>query len=109
LRAGDADVDQLVRAVPRTRGHLRVGGEGLVVLRLRVGVLEVVDQLLDAHGVGGWQPAFAQETAHVAVAGGVDVDREGGERLIAHEVEVVLGHVRVGFAVVIGGRHLRAG
>ena len=50
--------------------------------RLRVVVAEVIDQLLAAHRVGRRALAILDEAAHVAVGRGVDVDREGRDRLL---------------------------
>ena len=50
---------------------------------VRVGEAEVVDQLLDAHRVGRRQRALVEEPADVRVRRGVDVDREGRERIVS--------------------------
>ena len=51
---------------------------------------EVVDQLLDADGVGRRQRALVEEAADVRVRGGVDVDRKGGERIVGDAAKLVL-------------------
>ena len=68
---------------PWAAGDLDVGSEGNVARRRGVGVVEVVHQLLDPHCVGRRQHArLREELAHVGVAGGIDVDREGAEAMI---------------------------
>src|SRR5439155_6356022 len=55
-----------------------------------VAVREVVDHLLQAYRVLRRKHPLAQETADVAVGGGVDVDGEGGERIRRGSEEPVL-------------------
>ena len=73
--------------VPRAGGHLGRHRERRAFRRVRVREAEVVDQLLDAHRVGGWQRAVVEEAADVRVRRGVDVDRERRERIVARRDE----------------------
>ena len=97
------DSEQTVRRVPgagrelavEREGRLpvaRIGREGPSLRVLRDGVLghsgsrvfvrEVVDELLDADGVGRRKGAFAQESPNVRIRRGVHVDREGRQRFL---------------------------
>ena len=83
-RRAQPDAHELALRGPRTPADLDRQREGLARRRHRIAVVEVVDQLLDAHGVGRRQPAFAQEPADIGVRRRVDVDGEGGERRRGH-------------------------
>ena len=65
----------------------------LVVIRRRsVVVVEVVDQFLDPNRIGSRQLVGThQEVTGLAVAGRVDVDREGAERMLGDSFEGVVG------------------
>ena len=68
---------------PRVVGEGRacavdVNAEGISA-RLRVFLVEVVDELLDAHGVGIGTVAVQHEASGYRVRGGIDVHGEGGE------------------------------
>ena len=85
-------MDEFVRAVPRRREHSDVGLERhLGGLRPRVVVGEVVDHLLDAHGVFLRQAAGVQRAPREAVGRGVDVDRERGDGLLRDLLHRVVG------------------
>ena len=85
LAALDADAHEAVLGRPGAAGDFDVGGEGADSCVLssswgRVVVVEVVDQLLDPHGVGRRQRVHLhEELPHVGVGGRVDVDRKGGD------------------------------
>ena len=71
---------------PGAAGDFDVGGEGRFVVRIRAGVVvvEVVDELLDPHGIGRRQLVHLhEELPHVGVGGRVDVDRERGDGVAA--------------------------
>ncbi len=85
-----ADERKPMPRVPRTRRHFGRDRERRVVRRVRVFETEVVDQFLDADGVGRRQLAARKETPHVGVRRGVDVDRERGQRIVGHAPKAVL-------------------
>ena len=98
--APETFVDETVRGLPRTRGHLGSQREGVLAARLGIVVLEIVDELFDANGVLRRTLSHLKKASHVAVGRGVDVDRECREwvqssvleRLVVDGV-VVLGVV----------------
>ena len=63
---------------------------------------EVVEHLLDAHGVLGRQHVLAEKPADVGVAGGVDVDRERRERLAGGSTERIVDDLVVSLGVRLG-------
>ncbi|MCY1298203.1 hypothetical protein D9M70_476770 [compost metagenome] len=78
----DRHMHQPCAAVPRRRGHRhrrleRLGGG----FRARPIIGEVIDHLLDPHGVTLRHLPFHQRAAHEGVGRGVDINREGGDRL----------------------------
>jgi len=70
-----------------------------VAFRLRVVVGEVVDQFFRADRADWGHLLVLQEAADVCVACGVDVDREGGERILLRIEKDVFLDGRVGFGV----------
>jgi hypothetical protein len=88
-----------VAGPPRAGGRIDRHGERLVPLGLRVVVREIVDELLDPHGVPRRPPAGREEAADVGVGGRVDVDRERRERLFADGAEPVFGEAVVALGV----------
>ena len=87
----DADVDQLVAGLPGAGRHDHAGREGPGALgRQRIVVVEVVDQLLDAHGVLLRHHAAIQLAPHEGVGSRVDVDREGRDRVLGDPLDRVL-------------------
>ena len=77
-----ADPEKLVRWRPRADAHLARDGDRIVALRLRIAVLEVVDELLKPHGALRRLPLpLGQITTHRSVARSVDVESECRERL----------------------------
>ena len=78
LLALHAHADDVVAGAEGVGHGLHVDGEGAGVGVLVV-VVEVVDELLDAHrGLGGQAAALEELLAGHRVRGGVDVDGEGG-------------------------------
>jgi hypothetical protein len=77
--------------------------------RQRVIVAEVVDQLFGAHGVLRRQAAGIEHAAHVGIGCGVDVDREGRNRIGGDDVDRVGIDVLIIFAVDVAGHRLRHG
>jgi hypothetical protein len=87
----ERDAQQIVPRVPRRGGKLGRDAQRHVSRRRSgVTVREVVDELLDAHGVLGRQRALIEEAAHVGVRRAIDVDGEGGERCDADGTERIL-------------------
>ena len=82
LAALETDAHQPVLGIPRTAGDFDVGRERVFAARLRIIVFEIIDHLLDAHGVGRRHPAFVQEPADVRVGRRVNVNGKRGERMI---------------------------
>ena len=72
-----------MRRLPRTVGHLNRHGERVVPLRRLVGIREVVDHLLEPHRVGWRELAQGQVLADDRIAGRIDVDAEGRQRVQA--------------------------
>ena len=95
LIALDADADDLAAVRPRAGKHRgrdpeRLGGR----CRRLVGVREVVDQLLGAHRRRLRQDVAVERGAHERIGGGVHVDRERGDRRLAHHLEGILAGAR---------------
>ena len=92
LVALDGDVHQLVGWLPRRRHHghrwleRRCGAFGA-----RIGVGEIIDHLLDAHGIFRRHAAGHQAAAHEAVGGRVHIDGEGRDGLRRHLLDRVRG------------------
>ena len=86
----------------RARGGLEIHAEGVLAGRRGVVVVEVVDHLLDAHGIGGRTLPGGEHAADVGVGGGVDVDGEGRQRVLECGEEGVVEDAGVGFAGVFG-------
>ena len=70
-----------MHGVPRTIGQLDGHTEGIATLLGRILIPEVVEHLLEAHGVNGWQPTVSQDAAHVGVARRVHVHGKGAARI----------------------------
>ncbi len=83
-----------VRDLGRDRERVIAVGVGVVVG-------EVVDQLLDAHGVLGRPLPLVDEAPHVAVRGAVHVDGECRQRVRRHAEEDVLDDGVVGLGVEV--------
>jgi hypothetical protein len=95
----DADTHEAMDRIPRRIADFGVHRKRFVAARAGVRVREIVDQLLDAYGVFGRLGARSDQAAHVAVAGGVDVDGQGRERLVLDGVEARLVDGVVALAV----------
>ena len=102
-RAGlESDAEEPVAGLPGAVGEFAGDGEGLVAGGLRVVVGEVVDELLQAHGVAGREAVvLLQVAAGVGVARAVHVDGERRERVLGGVEELVL--LEVGVALVAEG------
>ena len=96
-----ADAHQPVRRLPGSCGHFERRGERVLVrwFGRSIVVGEIVDQFLNAHGIARRPLVVDQEAPHVGVAGGVDVDGEGGKRILCRAKEVVVGNVVIGLGV----------
>ncbi len=101
---GDADAGQPVLGIPGAAGDLDMHGEGMLARfrGRRVVIGEVIQHLFDAHRVPGRQHVLGEKAADVGIAGGVDVDREGRERLAGRPVERVVDDLVVGLGVRFG-------
>ena len=93
------DSYQPVLRRPGCLGDFRRDGKRPTVMRRLVVVREVVDHLLNAHRIGGRQLPFAQEPAEIRIRGRIDVDREGGQRVLGNRGHLVVGLVVVGLGV----------
>jgi hypothetical protein len=93
-----------VLRAPRAGGQLGRDREGRLAGRLGIVVAEVVEQLLDAHGVLRRELALHQEATDVGVGGRVHVDREGGERVLRRGQEGVVLDPVVRLGVEAGAR-----
>ena len=103
VEALDGDVDELVGGVPRRGQHRDRRPEGrAAVLGQRIVVGEVVDHLLDAHGLLRRQLRRIERPAHEGIGGAVDIDREGRDRLARHALDRVGGWRREAVAPVLG-------
>ncbi len=82
VEALDADMQELRALVPRRRHD---GYGRLERLFRRLGsfpvVGEIIDQLLDTHGIGVRQAAGQQRAADIGIGGRIDIRREGGDRI----------------------------
>ena len=115
IKALDPDHQQLSLRIPRRGGEFGRRAERRRQRgRRRMAVIEVVDELFGAHRVRRRPHALAQHPAHVGVAAGVDVDGEGGNRLLSGAVDRIVGALGVflgvaGLPVVVGlrRRHCR--
>jgi hypothetical protein len=90
------DPEHLHAGVPRARAQLGVHRERRGAGRQRIGVAEIVEQLLGADGVGRRTRALAHEAAEVGVRRGVDVDRERRQRRGGDGEERVVAQAGVG-------------
>ncbi len=106
----DGDADEAVPRVPRARRALDAGRKRIFVLLAfdcLVIVAEVVDEFLNAHGLGRLHFFLADEAADVGIGRGVHVSGEGGERRGADGFEGVLDERGVGFATALDDWGLR--
>ena len=94
-----ADAHQPVVAVEGTRPHLCAQGERFAALRPEIVVGKGVDHLLDAHRARGRQAAVLDKTTDIGVAGGVDIDAEGGQGIAGRVDEPGFLPEVVGFPV----------
>jgi len=85
----EADAYQLVARLPGTGAEFGGDGERLL-FRFGIVIGKIVDHLLDAHRAHRRQLAGGDQAADVAVGGGVHVDGEGGEGVVAHVDEGVV-------------------
>ena len=101
-----------VSGIPRRRHHRHRRLERLLGrVRARIVVGEVVDQLLDAHRIVLRQHAVVERRAHERIGRRVDVDREGGDRLLRRHLQRIgLDRLElVAALVVIAGLRHRLG
>ena len=98
-----AEPQQPVLRVPRTRGELAVDRNWLVALRLRIIILEIVDELLEPHRVLRRQTLLVVDRApHQRIARGIDIQSERRKRLALRAHELILRVLRVAL-----GRRIR--
>ena len=98
-----AEPQQPVLRVPRTRGELAVDRNWLVALRLRIIILEIVDELLDPHrGLRRQALLVVDRAPHQRIARRVHVQSECRKRLALRTHELILRKLGVSF-----GRRLR--
>ena len=88
--------------VPRARRHLGRDRERLRAGRVGIIVGKVVDHLLDAHRVARRPLSIAEETAHIAVGGAVDVNGKRRERIVSDGEKFVLDDPSVLLGVEVG-------
>ena len=95
----DADLQQLVFRIPRRRRDLGADAERRrAIARRGVTVVEIIDHLFGAHGVGRRTLSGHEHAAHIAVAAGIDVDRKGADRILGH----AMGRIVLEFFVLLG-------
>ena len=93
----------LLAGVPGRGQHRDRRPEGRApVLGQRIVVGEVVDHLLDAHGLLRRQLRRIERPAHERIGGAVDIDREGRHRLARHALDRVRGRPSEAVAPVLG-------
>ena len=86
--SAQADPHELRLTVPRRGGGIERDGEGCATIRrARIIVAEIIDHLLGPHR-GGWrQLPLRQIAAGIGIGAGIDIDREGGDRLVRGEFD----------------------
>ncbi len=106
------DMDDFLARRPGRGRHRDVRLERLVRRgRTLIAVVEIVEQLLHTHRVARRQRAVSEEAAHIGVGGGIDVDGEGRDRLLADALHRIGRRVRVflGVEIWLLHRHGRGG
>ena len=94
LAALEPHAQQVVALIPGTGMQLHMGRKGMrALLWTGVVVLKIIDQLLYAHGIGGRALPILQESPHVAVRGGIDINGEGRQRMLAHATIRILANL----------------
>ena len=95
----DSDACEAVGGLPGCFSDGCRNGEGCFsALWELVIVGEVIDELLNAHGIGRWSSARVQEAADIGIGGGVYVDGESGQRLLGGLGQGIFGDRCVGLA-----------
>ena len=95
----EADAHQPVVAVEGAGAHLGAQGERFAALRPGIVIGKGIDHLLDAHRARGRQAAVLDKAADIGVAGGVDIDAEGGQGIAGRVDETGFLPGVVGFPV----------
>ena len=91
LLALDADSHKAMFGAPGTLGRFDMDGKGMPITWRSVLVIEIVDQLFDPHGIRWRQGAMLHQVlASFGVRRRVDVDREGGKRVVANGKKIIL-------------------
>ena len=81
---------------PRCLIHLQIHRERTGVFTgIRIGIVEVIDHLLDPHGIARWALILLQETPDIGIGSRVHIGGEGGA-FVAWMNDVLEG-------VVLGG------
>ena len=100
FEALQAHLQQPALLVPGRQRQFGVDAEGLLAaVRGRIGIVKIVDEFLDAHGIGGRQLALVEKTTHIAVGAGIDINGEGGHRLLAGGDHRIRRDVGIAFGV----------
>jgi hypothetical protein len=98
-----------VSVVPGAGAGIGYDGEGAAVVRQGIIIIEVVDQLLYADRILGRQLSVIEKAADVGVGGRVDVDGEGGQRVLGDLQKAVLVDPGVLLGVVVRREVITAG
>ena len=80
----NADFDDLGVRLPRRIDGIGVHRKRRAALRQRIAVVEIVNQFFHPHRIHRRQAAIVKEAAAVGIAAGVDINAEGGHRLLRH-------------------------
>jgi hypothetical protein len=86
----EADAQQVVLGLPGAGGQFQREGDGLAVLRRGVVVVEVIEEVGDAHGILRRQLPGVEAGAGVGVGGGVHGAGDGRERVVLDQLVGVL-------------------
>ncbi len=111
LVAADADADELAPLRPGAGEDRDIGAERLIGrARRSVAIGEIIDHLLGPHRRRLGQDVAVERGADEGIGGGVDIDREGRDRILTRDLERILGRggELVAADIVIGGGYGRA-
>ena len=85
--------------IPRTHADFGRQRYRLIASRLRIIIREIIQQFFCTDCVGRRQVAAVEETPHVAVGSGIDIDRKGGQRIVADVLKAIVSNRLVFFRV----------
>src|SRR3546814_8833944 len=77
-------------SVPWRRDHFSGHAEGRTVGGQGIVVREIVDHFLQSHSAFGRQATLIEQTSHIGIAAGVDIDAEGRDRRLGDAVDGVV-------------------